>query len=337
MENLINKAVVLDYFAGRSSPLQKKALESWLATPSHRDQYYEWLHEWEVSHLQFNPDWQPAFERTAQRLVAGPVRAVTGPMASDPVHWLRPSRAWVAVASVVFALMLGAWLGRDQLLYQTMRTTYGEIRSLTLPDGSTVTLNANSSLRFRRFGFGRPFLLAPPSRQVELTGEADFSVRHLPTHTRFEVKTQKGLTVIVLGTEFTVLSRERNTRVALRSGQVHLHVVSPTRQAGLTLHPGDQATMAPNGRLAVTPIHHPEALLAWKHHRFAFDHTSLQAIADLLHDNYGLTVTIANPQVAKRTISGSFPARDAGEVVQVVADLLQLNYHRNGNHVTFTD
>lgn len=348
MEDIINKAVLFDYFAGRVSPLQKKAVETWLAAPENREPYYEWLHEWELSHLQMGTDWQPAFDQTARR-VSGPVpararaeeSAELGPDAQR-TRWRLGTgwgRGWAVAASVLVVLGLGGWLGRDQLLYQTVRTAYGEIQPLTLPDGSTVTLNANSSLRFRRFGFDRPLLagLGAPARTVELTGEADFAVRHLPTHQRFVVKTPKGLTVTVLGTEFTVLSRERNTRVVLRSGRVALSLNSPAGRSALTMRPGDLATLDPKGRLAVAPVRHPEALAAWKQHRFTFEQTSLRTIAEMLHDNYGLTVTIDNPKLAERTISGSFPAREAGEVLQVVADLLQINYHRDGNRVTFTD
>lgn len=347
MEDIITKALLFDYFAGRVSPLQKKAVEAWLAAPGNREPYYEWLHEWELTHLQSRTDWQPAFDRTVRR-VSGPVpeRSTDEPTDSgidtQRTQWRLSrglGRAWAVAASLLLVLGLGGWLGRDYLLYQTVRTGYGEIRSITLPDGSTVTLNANSSLRFRRFGFDRPLLagLGTPSRTVALTGEADFAVRHLPTHQRFVVQTPKGLTVTVLGTEFTVFSRERNTRVVLHSGRVALNMNAPTGQTALTMRPGDLATLDPKGRLAVGPIRHTEALVAWKQHRFTFEQTSLQTIADLLHDNYGLTVTIDNPKLAERTISGSFPARNAGEVLQVVADLLQINYHRDGNHVTFTD
>lgn len=350
MDDIINKAILFDYFAGRVSPLQKKAVEAWLAMPGNREPYYEWLHEWELSHLQTSIDWQPALDRTARRVSEGAMTAVNSnpgePTDSDSdgqrIHWRLGrgwGRVWAVAASLLLVLGLGGWLGRDYILYQTVQTAYGEIRSITLPDGSTVTLNANSSLRFRRFGFDRPLLalLGTSSRTVALTGEADFAVRHLPTHQRFVVQTPKGLTITVLGTEFTVLSRERNTRVVLHSGRVALNMNSPAGQAALTMRPGDLATLDPAGRLAVAPVRHPEALTAWKQHRFTFEQTSLRVIADLLHDNYGLTVTIDNPNLAERTISGSFPARDAGEVLQVVADLLQINYHRDGNHVTFTD
>ncbi|GAB2564456.1 FecR family protein [Spirosoma areae] len=342
MEEIINKSVLLDYFSGRVTPLQKKSVERWLTEPGSRERYYAWLHEWELSRLQTNANWQDAFQKTAWRM-NDTAPAVEQPAEGLVKHGWQLGRVWLAAASVLLLLGLGGWLFRDVLLYQTVQTGFGQTRTLTLPDGSAVMLNANSSLRFPRWfggpiGFGRWEIADGGSnaRTVELSGEADFSVRHLPNHQRFVVLTAKGLHVTVLGTQFTVLSRERATRVVLRSGRVQLTTQRPG-QPPLLMRPGDLATLNPRGQLNLTRTAHPEALASWKHQRFTFEQTSLREIADLLHDNYGLTVIIEQASLADRTISGSFPARNANEVLQVVAQLLQINYTRENDRVTFTD
>ena len=341
MEDIISKAVLFDYFSGRVSPIQKKSIESWLADSANRDVYYQWLHEWELSRLQTNANWQRAYEKTALRVDNTP--SVSYQTDKSPPnqwqisrvrHWV--SRSGLIAASVALALVVSGWLFRDALLYQTVRTGFGETRSLTLPDGSAVTLNANSSVRFSRFGFGEQTLFSQSHRTVMLTGEADFSVRHLPNHQRFIVTTPKGLNVTVLGTQFTVFSRERATRVVLRSGRVQL-TTQQKNEPPLIMQPGDLVTLSPQGKLALTHTAHPEAVIAWKDHRFSFEQTPLREIADMLHENYGLTVTIETTQLANRTISGSFTAQNANEVLQLIAQLLQINYIRENNRVSFTD
>lgn len=228
MEDLINKAVLSDYFSGRVSPLQKKTVENWLSEPGNRELYYQWLHEWEQNRLQTNADWQLVYEKTAQRINEASPVVEEPPPKSGVIRRLGSwvNRSGLLAASVTLVVLAGGWLFRDALLYTTVRTGFGETRSLTLPDGSGVTLNANSALRFPRFGFGEWTVATDAAhknpRTVELTGEADFSVRHLPDHQPFVVRTSKGLNVTVLGTQFTVFSRERATRVALRSGRVQL-------------------------------------------------------------------------------------------------------------------
>lgn len=101
--------------------------------------------------------------------------------------------------------------------------------------------------------------------------------------------------------------------------------------------PGDLVTLNRQGKLALTRTAHPEIMAAWKDHRFNFDQTSLREIADILHENYGLTVTLGTSQLAGRTISGSFTARNANELLKLIAQLLQINYIRENDRVSFTD
>lgn len=339
MEHIINKAVVFDYFSGNVTPLQKKSVELWLAEANNRAYYYQWLHEWELAHPQTNTDWQQAFERTAGRL-SEPFLKVQPGEPIDRRSWLSWGgwKPWLMAATLVLVLVLGSWLFRNPLRYQTVRTGYGETRTLTLSDGSVVTLNANSSVRYPRFGFGHGWLAASTNtRTVQLTGEADFSVRHLPNHQQFVVTTPKGLQVTVLGTEFTVMSRARKTQVVLRSGKVELTLAQRASQQPLTMRPGDLVTLGRGDKLALRRTAHPEAAVAWKNHRFTFEQTSLREVAALLEENYGLTVVIDNPDLASRTVSGSFPARNADEILKLMAELLEINYIRDNNRVTFTD
>lgn len=340
MEDIVNKTVLFDYFSGRVSPLQKKSIENWLTNTANRDLYYQWLHEWEMSRLQTNVNWQQAYEKTALRIQQTDSDEQTQPVTSieGARNWL--NRNWLMAASVTLCLLAGGWFFRDVLLYETVQTGFGETRELTLPDGSVVTLNANSSLRFPRFGFGEWTLDFDKAHQnprlVELAGEADFSVRHLPHHQRFVVTTRKGVDVTVLGTQFTVFSRDRATRVALRSGRVQL-TTQQKNERPLIMQPGDLATLNPQGKLAIRRTLHPEVMASWKDHRFVFEQTPLREIAEMLHDNYGLTVRISDQQLASRTISGSFTARNANEILQLIAQLLQINYIRENNDVSFTD
>lgn len=340
MEELVNKTLVFDYFAGKVSLFQKKSIEAWLAIPGNRDIYYQWLHEWETNNLQLATNWEIAFE-TASRRIQYSVQE-SDPAGKSSIRWWQRPGFWMAAASIVFLIGLSGWLSVDLIRYQTIETSYGETRRYVLPDGSVVELNANSSIRFPRFGFTEKGLLASlvgtsTGRRVELTGEADFSVRHLSNHQPFVVTTSKGLAVNVLGTQFTVFSRARRTQVVLRSGKVELTMPRQSNNRPLTMKPGDLVVLDAEGKLAVRQTAHPEELSAWKQHRFTFEQTSLREISQILQENYGLAVRIDGDELANRTISGSFPAQNANELIQLVAELLQINYFRDNNNVTFTN
>ncbi|MGV3559590.1 FecR family protein [Larkinella arboricola] len=341
MDELITKARFFEYFSGKATPLQKKNIEAWLVDPANRDLYYQWLHEWEENNPQLVTDWQIAFDTARQRL--SQPDPSDQPDTSIRLRWWQQRffLPWTLAASVVLLLGLVGWLFSDAIRYKTLESGFGETKRSILPDGSEVVLNANSRIRYPRFGFASDHFLGfltntPAERRVELTGEADFSVRHLPSHRRFVVLTEKGVSVQVLGTQFTVLSRGERTRVVLRSGKVELTTKQASRPP-LIMKPGDWVTLDAQGKLAVRKTAHPEHVAAWKHHRFVFDRTPLHDIAQLLQDNYGLTITIDDQELASRTISGAFPAQDANDLIKLVAEILQINYFRDNTNVTFTN
>jgi len=122
-------------------------------------------------------------------------------------------------AAAAMALLLGffGWyVFGFQSGLRTYVTDFAEWKTLQLPDGSEVKLNANSEL-----------ILAEDwsegaTRQVWLKGEAFFSVSKKPaTHAKFQVITDD-LTVEVLGTEFNVLDRGEQTEIFLKEGKISL-------------------------------------------------------------------------------------------------------------------
>ncbi|RYF46971.1 MAG: DUF4974 domain-containing protein, partial [Cytophagaceae bacterium] len=223
-------------------------------------------------------------------------------------------------------------IGQGQLRYQTIETAFGETRRLTLSDGSQVTLNAHSTLRIPRFGFGNK------TRTVWLTGEGAFSISHTPTHQRFIVNTDRGVDVVVLGTEFNVYTRPTGTKVVLSKGAIQLNYTRPARpKYQLRLKPGDVVNVDSSGLLTQNHTDEPDISSAWSDHRFVFNRTTVREITNLLRDTYNLRVILKSQELASRTITGSFKANNADEFLQVVTGLLEINYKQHDNTVTFFD
>ena len=127
--------------------------------------------------------------------------------------------AVAAVAGIVSTLYF--WPSSKP--WKEYHTVYGETNTFTLPDGSSVVLNANSTLTLYSDWNSEP------SREIWLDGEAFFSVVHKTDNQLFKVKTKEGVTVEVLGTTFNVYNRTNETKVVLNSGQIRLNV--PTTQS----------------------------------------------------------------------------------------------------------
>lgn len=313
MKQHVYKQVVFALFEGRATPLQKVMIEEWLAEPNHQELYFLWLEEWESQNPQLIVDVDEAYFRLpTQTDFEQEIQIQLRPLVSSPSYF------WWLVASVFLVLGTSIFLLRDQLRYQHYATTFGELRKIQLSDGSSVTLNANSTLKVPRFGFGEN------SREVFLTGEAEFSVQHLPNHQRFIVRTPDQLEVQVLGTEFVVYSRARGSKVVLNKGKVQLRSLKNQEIKPMVITTGDVVTISTQGRLT---LHHnqPVAFHAvWKEHRFTFDNTSVAEIAYQITERFGNQIIISDSTLAKRTLGGTFKAETAEEILQVMAEMLEV-------------
>lgn len=341
MTTTVGQELLFDYFAGRVTALQRETVAKWLRDPANEETFYCCLDEWERRKPQYIADLAdalPTYRTFLDQTQALPVASTDEPESTPapaPFRAIRRdwfSRMGLMAASVVLVLTAGGWLFRDTLLYRTMTTAYGETRSIKLPDGSTVGLNANSSLRVPRFGFGRS------SRHVQLTGEANFAVVHTPDEQRFIVHTAKGFNVVVLGTEFTVFARPRETKVVLAKGKVLVNYPTYAQKtAQLMLKPGDVVALDSRGRLKRGTTPKPRDFAAWEQHQFVFNNTSLQEVGQLLTDTYGMRIRFVGDELARQTLTGSFHAETADELLQAISDVMGINVVRHDQQVVFTD
>ncbi|MFC5411796.1 FecR family protein [Larkinella bovis] len=330
MKTQVTKELIFNYFSGRTTAFQKQLIDEWARDAANREQFFVWLELWESQNPQYVADIQTAMKRHQRRMQQAPDG--NAPVAeNEPVLPRSLWPRWIAAASVALVLA-GGWLFRDPLLNETHTTAFGETRQLTLADGSEVVLNANSTLKVPRFGFGWQ------TRDVELTGEATFSVTHTTDDQRFVVKTARNFEVVVLGTEFTVYNRERGGKVVLNKGKVRLRYQDGEAPRELMMKPGDLVTLdRQNGPVQLRKVSQPENASAWRENRFVFEETTLGEIVHLFKENYGLELEIADPQLAQWTVSGSYTAQNAEELLESLMEGSELTYQRTGAHIIISN
>ncbi|GAB3499595.1 hypothetical protein GCM10027341_23230 [Spirosoma knui] len=321
------KELVYTYFAGQATSLQKKVIGEWLAHPDGREQFFQWLDEWERSYPQYKPNSDLVFERLQQRM-ADPAQA-----ASPFLHVHRPAPRlgskwrwqWAAAIVSLTSLFAGLYATQDVWNYRTVVTTKQQLRTVSLPDGSTVALNGQSTLRVPRWGYGWV------SRRVQFSGEAVFNVRHLANHQPFIVKLPSGVDVEVLGTEFSVSDRKANTEVVLKRGKVKLAYTSAKQEPqSLIMKPGDYVSLDRLGALKLRHQTDTVAFAGWRYRHFVFNNTPLPEVFKQMHNVFGVTVHCADPELAHRTLTGTIRAGSSQELAEALAELLDI-------HVTNAD
>jgi transmembrane sensor len=220
---------------------------------------------------------------------------------------------WMRSAAAVF---IAGLTGLSLFYYNaqqslTVSTAYGQIRTLSLPDGSVVTLNANSTLRYAKKWD------VEQVREVWINGEAFFKISHLhrtgkvKEGERFIVHAQK-LNVEVLGTSFDVHNRRGNVQVALLTGSVGLQVKGEDKPV-LKLIPGELAEYREKKKLISKMRVKVSDYAAWKNGELFLNNTPLKEILLLIEDSYGYKTILKEPALENRKLSGrfSFSSEDA--------------------------
>lgn len=251
----------------------------------------------------------------------------------DPIRVipLYSYRQWWWSAAVLTGLLIGLywWTGKpaSDTIY---RTAYGQTRQIKLPDGSELTLNANSEIRLPHDWDSRP------TREVWLKGEGFFHVvkRKGQTQPRFVVHTDE-LAVVVLGTAFNVRTRHREADVLLQSGSVRLQLVKTDTARSLLLRPGDGIRFNKATNKLTRLFVRRDQMAAWTQGILLLDNMTLSELAHIIEDTYGRKVIIRSPVLGRRMLSGSIPTRNERTLLEGIAVTLKVPIHIEKNTILF--
>ena len=198
----------------------------------------------------------------------------------------------------------------------------GEVKEVALPDGSAMTLDADS-LAIGRF--------APGGRSVELKrGRAFFAVAHDPSRP-FAV-TAAGRRIVAMGTRFDVDLAGEVLTVALLDGRVTVASVGGAATP-ITLEPGQQL-VARGASVTVRAMGvKAQDAISWRRGLINFDDQPLAQAVAVMNRYGGEEVVINDPAIAAIRVTGQFRAGDGGRFAQTVAELYRLKVERKENGV----
>lgn len=251
---------------------------------------------------------------------------VDSPSRADQAAGRRPVR--LALAAVILAAAVGVGLRADwhRGVYAT---GIGETRWVSLADGSTIELNAESRIRVR---------LTRREREVDLIqGQALFQVRRDAVHP-FVVHSGPAQ-ITDVGTEFDVYRRPADTvvtviegRVAVRTGSALNPVTSPppphgpqlssvalsahsdANVLGVMIMAGEQVDLTQEG--LPRPIHADvAAAMAWTRQKLVFASAPLSEVVAQYNLYHEKRLVIRDPSLESYHVSGEFSATDSAALI----------------------
>ena len=226
---------------------------------------------------------------------------------------LLPYTAVAAVALIFFIFTLGN-------SYDTnVNVPFAKTENITLPDGSTVVVSADSRLAYDKGSWDK-------KRVVFLEGEAFFSVEK---GSKFRVKTNSGF-VQVLGTSFNVYARNDQLNVQCETGKVSVM----TGAVESTLMP-QQSVRVDKGMHQVETISETERRSTWRTGIFVYKEAQIIEVAGELERQFNIKITM-DKKLHEELYTGSFNKSNLETALTEVFYPLGMKFETEANNVVVT-
>lgn len=198
---------------------------------------------------------------------------------------------------------------------------------VNLPDGSSVWLNSNSTLEV-------PDKFDSLARVVELNGEGYFYVESNSEWPMF-VKTKKGITVKVTGTEFNLLSYDNDSELkfTLLSGQASLIRESTKEEISVKVMeeiviPGNPKVAGKRGAARV------KLNTGWKDGLLVFEDTPMTDVIKKMERWYGVSFTVSDRNIYSYCFTATFTSESVTQVLELLKITSNIGYSIKNKNVT---
>jgi ferric-dicitrate binding protein FerR (iron transport regulator) len=229
---------------------------------------------------------------------------------------------------LIFSLGLSAYLLTRAEQNFTVNEYYcgtGEVKEITLSDGTKVWLNNNS------------FLLAVEpfrgeERKVKLMGEAYFEVE--PDAGKPFIVETRNLQTTVLGTKFNIVAypETEEQEIELYHGKVKL---APQESAEKELHlnPGEKARFSENqNEINVSAIEAAKPA-AWRNGLLSFSNEELYNIANTLERKFETPIFIGDQQTGNLRFTAEFEDEPLEKILRLLKEAKAFNYEITGDGI----
>lgn len=222
---------------------------------------------------------------------------------------------------------------------QIFSTAIGELRDLSLGDGSVIKLNTNTRISV---------LLGKTERRIELLqGEASFSVAK-DVQRPFVVYTPEG-SVTAVGTAFNIRLDQSEANIVVTEGVVSVKPSRPETTSGIKqlatkarelvtsipvpmkVSAGHRVQMSEKSRAAINKVEKSllDQELAWHSGMLSFANTPLREVIAEVSRYTAIKIIIDDPEIARMPVGGYFKA---GEIPAML-EVLQLSFGIKVTHL----
>lgn len=307
MEDKELHILIEKYLAGTASTKESEKLINWYRANGNEDIIWDYEDENEVSkRILTGIEYKTFTKRKFKKLRYG------------------------VAAAVILALSLFTYFkfnSQDnidtKLLTKILPDEEIENKYILLPDSSIVILKPGSQLKY-------PSTFDGEMREVELTGEGYFDIKHEKNHP-FIIHTGKVKTT-VLGTAFSVkATNEEDVEIFVHRGKVKVEnekreiaILTPNRK--LIYHPITDMDEKENSIVV-------EDVFDWEDTNLDFDGLTFGDIAKKLENRYDAKIIFKNDDLVNYQLSGTFSEiQNIDEILSILCKISKSKYIKTGDN-----
>lgn len=242
---------------------------------------------------------------------------------------IRTLSIWVSRIAAVVIIAMAAYFGfnneSQEVTMVETQVPFGSSTMLKLPDGTYITLNSGSVLKY-------PSKFSKNSRDVYLNGEGYFEVTHDESQP-FIVHANE-IKVKVLGTKFNVSSFSNDSEIStvLFEGKVNVD-----NEAGTYLNKDIQ--MSPSqmlvinkrsGKVELKNLEKTNIYKSWIENKLVFKNIEFAELVKKLERKYGVQIIIRSKSLKSYHFDGTFEKETIKEVLKIISETLPIKYKIEG-------
>jgi transmembrane sensor len=314
----MNDELLVSYLLNEGDEGSRQFVEHWIIENPENARYFENFKTiWDASKnldVSTQIDENEMWARFLERASRNPVRLVV----------IRKFSRTLQVAATVLITITLAALG--YIIYDytdrspVIVATHTAAQTKSLPDGSEITLNRNSTIQYTRKLRGK-------TRAVQLKGEAFFKVA--ANKEKPFVISVNDVTVTVLGTSFNVKGYEGQTEVVVETGTVMVE----SNGRSVTLQPGERVITS-NADSSIVEQKTADKLYSYYVTKeFVCDNTPLWKLVEVLNEAYDVRIEIRNPDLRELPLTTTFHKDSLDNILNVISETFNINITRDGDRI----
>lgn len=320
MKSAMNNRIIelfQNYLSKTATDLEKRELNLWIASNSELQEWLEMqLRESEnvmdeAQQIRILENIHRKIDKQNQKKFAFP-------------SWLKNAAAialvLITTGSIFYAIRSNK---SEPTYYSSVEAMRGQKSNITLPDGTKVILNSESTLKYNTDFYQK-------SREIALDGEAFFEVAK-NTNLPFVVEVGN-LSIKAVGTAFNVraYSNENIVSTTLTEGKVSVKTPYET----MDLIPNERMEFSRDEKkLEKIQLENAKLSLGWLNDQLSFENTTLAVVASNLSRIYNVEIELSSESIKQQRFTGIISNNSLQSVLRILSLTSPIRYTIKDNKV----